>query len=156
LSPTDLNAGGYTGALVEEVIVNSYYHTVLKAPEGWGYSTVALPKGWGSASSLTYKIYWTVVDDFTPNTGNTNTFVISSKGWVAGTNMSTAPCSSGCNVTANSPLKNKLQVTTHTQSNGELFTLTEGQLLQVWFGRLFESTLDVNVYVYGVQITANS
>ena len=155
MSPTELKAG-YSGATVEEVIVNGYYHSVLKAPEGWGFSTAALPKGWGSASSLTYKIYWTVVGDFTPITGNQNSFVISAKGWVAGTNISAPSCSSGCSVTANSPLKNKLQVTTHTQPNGEIFSFTEGQLLQVWFGRPYESTLDVDVYVYGVQITANS
>jgi hypothetical protein len=138
-----------------DVIINGYYAAVLEAPEGWGFTTTALPKDWGSATSLTYKIYWIVNGDATPTTGDTNIFVIGARGWNAGQAISTPPCSSTCSITTIAPEKNKLQITTVTIPNGEIFSLAESQLLQVWFGRPSESTMDIPVYVYGLQITAN-
>lgn len=154
LSPTDLKAG-YAGASVESVLIGGYFAEVLKAPEGWGFSTVALPKGWGSASSLTYKIHWIVVDDVPAGTTVDNSFVVAGKGWNAGDEITTAGCSSSCKIAANPTGKGKLQVATFTIPNPETFALKENQLLQVWFGRNYESKMTVPVYVYGVQITAN-
>jgi hypothetical protein len=127
----------------------------LNAPEGWGKFTVAVPKGWGSATSFTYKIYWMVTANFTPG-NNLNSFLIGQRGWSEGGVISTPFCSSTCQMSANSPAKDILKITSGTITNSSVFAVSEGQLMQMEFGRIFESTIDVNVYVFGVQVTANS
>jgi hypothetical protein len=140
---------------VQDISANGYPHTVLNAPEGWGKFTVAVPKGWGSATSFTYKIYWMVTANFTPG-NNLNSFLIGQRGWSEGGVISTPFCSSTCQMSANSPAKDILKITSGTITNSSVFAVSEGQLMQMEFGRIFESTIDVNVYVFGVQVTANS
>jgi hypothetical protein len=156
LTPNDLKSG-YTGASVQSLTVNGYMADLLKAPEGWGFSTVALPKDWESASSFTYKVFWIVTGDYTPATGDRNSFVIGAKGWSQGQAISSPSCGSGtCSIVSTAPTKNQLQLSTVTIQNTGANAVTQNQLLQIWFGRNFDSTLDVDLYVYGLQVTANS
>jgi hypothetical protein len=156
LTPNDLKSG-YTGASVQSLAVNGYMADLLKAPEAWGFSTVALPKDWESASSFTYKVFWIVTDDYTPATGDMNSFVLGAKGWSQGQAISAPSCGSGtCSIVSTAPTKNQLQLSTVTIQNTGANAVTQNQLLQIWFGRNSISTLDVDLYVYGLQVTANS
>jgi hypothetical protein len=170
-TPRDLlKGGGSDTSTVTNVLITSptqYEEEVLDiAKNQTKFFFRAVPKGWGTASSTTWKIYWT-----TDGAGAKVGFDLYTQVGTEGSNIRDIP--PGCNLGCSSQNQkdalgqNFINVTTITLPNsiGNVGEMIEGGLIHIALGRsnyLYDGTTFIEdglyngkVYIFGMSVVAN-
>jgi hypothetical protein len=169
-TPADLLYGrGLDTSTVASVRIGSYDEEVLDIDQDQTkFFWRGVPKGWGSATSTTWKIFWT-----TDGVGAKVGFDLFTTSGTAGARVSpdlVPGCNTGCSSsTQQDPLPaGTMNVTTITLNNteGDAGEITEGGIFHIGFARgsyLYEggSTFTADglyqgkVYIFGMSVVAN-
>lgn len=154
---TAVNLADYTEVVLDQAIDRSVYF--------WH----EVPKGWASATSTTWKIYWTTDGGVGQKVG----FDLGLKTGLPNANFNAIipGCNSGCSSSTQKDIvgANVLTETsvTYTNTSGQPGYMTEGSLFHIWFARqndLYDTSANNwvadglylgKVYVLGISVTAN-
>jgi hypothetical protein len=169
-SPRDLvsSNSANTKSFVSRVLISGYLEEVLNSAQvELAFIWRATPKGWGNASSTTWKIFWTTATEAQGKKVGFGIFVSSgSEGTRLYPDLAPA-CNTGCSgytgKTALSP--GVMNVTTIINPNSNVTGFTEGGIMHLAFERgstLFsngtftaDDVFQGDVYVFGVSAQAN-